>query len=98
MPTPYSVQLAIDRFRKEKPNYSNLSDEDVYRHLKRKQKHLQWEDADKVLVKSKKRKDKVSYYETPEGQSEYVAQRQGEYDGPYEDDFASGGIAGMLGE
>jgi len=52
----------------------------------------------KEIVQNKKRKDKVSYYETPEGQSEYVAQRQGEYDGPYEDDFASGGIAGMLGE
>jgi len=27
-----------------------------------------------------------------------VIRRQGEYDGPYEDDFASGGIARMLGE
>jgi len=52
----------------------------------------------KEIVQNKKRRDKVSYYETPEGQSEYVAQRQGEYDGPYEDDFASGGLAGMLGE
>jgi len=52
----------------------------------------------KEIVQNKKRRDKVKYYETPEGQSEYVAQRQGEYDGPYEDDFASGGIARMLGE
>jgi hypothetical protein len=27
-----------------------------------------------------------------------VIRRQGEYDGPYDDDFASGGIARMLGE
>ena len=52
----------------------------------------------KEIVQNKKRRDKVEYYETPEGQSEYVAERQGEYDGPYEDDFASGGIAGLLGE
>ena len=51
----------------------------------------------KEIVEAKKRKDKVKYYETPEGQSEYVVQRQGEAD-DYYDDFASGGIARMLGE
>ena len=54
----------------------------------------------KEIVQNKKRRDKVRYYETPEGQSEYVVQRQGEADDYYTDvdDFASGGIAGMLGE
>ena len=54
----------------------------------------------KEIVQSKKRKDKVKYYETPEGQSEYVVQRQGEADDYYTDvdDFARGGIARMLGE
>ena len=54
----------------------------------------------KEIVEAKKRKDKVRYYETPEGQSEYVVQRQGEADDYYTDvdDFASGGIARMLGE
>jgi len=51
----------------------------------------------KEIVEAKKRKDKVKYYETPEGQSEYVVQRQGEAD-DYYDDYASGGIARMLGE
>jgi hypothetical protein len=52
----------------------------------------------KEIVQNKKRRDKVSYYETPEGQSEYVVQRQGEYDYSPDDGMASGGIAGMLGE
>ena len=54
----------------------------------------------KEIVQNKKRRDKVKYYETPEGQSEYVLQRQGEADDYYTDvdDFASGGIARMLGE
>jgi hypothetical protein len=52
----------------------------------------------KEIVQSKKRKDKVKYYETPEGQSEYVVQRQGEYDYSPDDGMASGGIARMLGE
>jgi len=54
----------------------------------------------KEIVEAKKRKDKVRYYETPEGQSEYVVQRQGEADDYYTDvdDFASGGIARLLGE
>ena len=52
----------------------------------------------KEIVQNKKRRDKVSYYETPEGQSEYVVQRQGEYDYSPDDGMASGGIARMLGE
>ena len=52
----------------------------------------------KEIVQNKKRKDKVKYYETPEGQSEYVVQRQGEYDYSPDDGMASGGIARMLGE
>ena len=52
----------------------------------------------KEIVQNKKRRDKVSYYETPEGQSEYVVQRQGEYDYSPDDEMASGGLAGMLGE
>jgi len=52
----------------------------------------------KEIVQNKKRKDKVKYYETPEGQSEYVVQRQGEYDYSPDDAMASGGIARMLGE
>ena len=50
----------------------------------------------KEIVEIKKRKDKAKYYESPEGQSDAVIARQGEmldYD-----DYASGGIARMLGE
>ena len=49
-------------------------------------------------IEAKKRKDKVKYYETPEGQSQYVIERQGEYDYSPDDGMASGGIARMLGE
>ena len=36
--------------------------------------------------------------EDQEAQMDAIIRRQGEYDGPYDDDFASGGIARMLGE
>jgi hypothetical protein len=53
----------------------------------------------KEIVEIKKRKDKAkAITEDPEAQSDAVIRRQGEYTGPYEDDFASGGIARMLGE
>jgi len=53
----------------------------------------------KEIVEIKKRKDKAkAITEDPEAQADAVIARQGEYDGPYEDDFASGGIARMLGE
>ena len=53
----------------------------------------------KEIVEIKKRKDKAAAIsEDPEAQMDAVIARQGEYDGPYEDDFASGGIARMLGE
>ena len=52
----------------------------------------------KEILEAKKRKDKVKYYETPEGQSQYVIERQGEYDYSPDDGMASGGIARMLGE
>ena len=52
----------------------------------------------KEIVEAKKRKDKVRYYESPEGQSQYVTERQGEYDYSPDDGMASGGIARMLGE
>jgi len=51
------------------------------------------------IVQNKKRRDKAQRItEDPEAQTDAVIRRQGEYDGPYEDDFASGGIARMLGE
>ena len=53
----------------------------------------------KEFVESKKRKDKVKAITADSAaEAEEVVRRQGEYDGPYEDDFASGGIARMLGE
>jgi hypothetical protein len=58
----------------------------------------------KEIVQSKRRKDRVKYYESPEGQVDYVTTRQGDYDPSPEEfmsddyDFASGGIARMLGE
>jgi len=53
----------------------------------------------KEILESKKRRDKAkAITEDPEAQADAVIARQGEYDGPYEDDFASGGIARMLGE
>ena len=53
----------------------------------------------KELSDSMKRKQNVKRYEEGDGQMDYVIKRQGEYDGPdgY-DDYASGGIARMLGE
>ena len=51
----------------------------------------------KEIVQSKRRKDRVKYYESPEGQVDYVTTKQGDYV-PEPDDFASGGIARMLGE
>jgi len=55
----------------------------------------------KEFVQNKKRRDKAQRItDDPEEQSDAVVRRQGEmldYDGP-DDDFASGGIARMLGE
>ena len=51
----------------------------------------------KELSDSMKRKKNVKYYETPEGQTDYVTTRQGDYD-PGPEEFQSGGIARMLGE
>ena len=54
----------------------------------------------KELADSMKRKKNVRYYETPEGQTDYVTTRQGDEVPDYDDyaDYASGGIARMLGE
>jgi hypothetical protein len=53
----------------------------------------------KEIVQNKKRKDKAdNITEDQEAQMDAIIRRQGEYDGPYDDDFASGGIARMLGE
>jgi len=52
----------------------------------------------KELVQNIKRKDKAkNITEDLEAQSDAVIRRQGDYDPSY-DDYASGGIAGMLGE
>ena len=53
----------------------------------------------KEFVQSKKRKDKVKKINEndPDEVNQYVTDRQGDYDPSYED-YASGGIAGMLGE
>ena len=53
----------------------------------------------KEFVQSKKRKDKVKRLNEGDSDetSQYVTNRQGDYD-PSPDDFASGGIARMLGE
>ena len=53
----------------------------------------------KEFVQSKKRKDKVKKLNEGDldAQSDYITARQGDYD-PSPDDFASGGIARMLGE
>jgi hypothetical protein len=53
----------------------------------------------KEIVEIKKRKDKVKKLSEgdPDATSQYVTDRQGDYD-PSPDDFASGGIARMLGE
>ena len=54
----------------------------------------------KEIVQNKKRKDRARQItEDPEAQSDAMIRRQGDYDPDYyDDDFASGGIAGMLGE
>ena len=50
----------------------------------------------KEMMQNKKRKDKAkAITEDSEAQSDAVIRRQGEYDGPYEDDFAEGGRAKM---
>jgi len=52
----------------------------------------------KEIVQNKKRKDKAkAITEDPEAQNDAVIRRQGDYDPSY-DDYASGGIARMLGE
>ena len=53
----------------------------------------------KEIVQNKRRRDKAAAItDNIDGaQSDAIIARQGEYDGPYED-FASGGIARMLGE
>ena len=52
----------------------------------------------KEFIQNKKRRDKAkSITEDPEAQSDAVIRRQGDYDPEY-DDYASGGIARMLGE
>ena len=53
----------------------------------------------KEIVEIKKRKDKVRRLNEgdPSETSQYITDRQGDYD-PSPDDFASGGIARMLGE
>ena len=53
----------------------------------------------KEIVQNKKRRDKAeAITEDPEAQMDAVIRRQGEYTGPFDDDFASVGIARMLGE
>ena len=54
----------------------------------------------KEIVQNKRRRDKAkAITEDPEAQSDAVVRRQGEYfPEPPDDDFASGGIARMLGE
>jgi len=53
----------------------------------------------KEIVEIKKRKDKAkAITEDPEAQSDAVIRRQGDYDPSDYDDYASGGIARMLGE
>jgi hypothetical protein len=53
----------------------------------------------KELVQNIKRKERAKNITfDQEAQMDAVIRRQGEYDGPYDDDFASGGIARMLGE
>ena len=50
------------------------------------------------ILQNKKRRDKAkAISEDLEAQSDAVIRRQGDYD-PSPDDFASGGIARMLGE
>jgi hypothetical protein len=52
----------------------------------------------KEILQIKKRKDKVKAITTDSAsEAEEVVRRQGDYD-PEPDDFASGGIARMLGE
>ena len=53
----------------------------------------------KEIVEIKKRKDKVKRLNEGDSSetSQYISDRQGDYD-PSPDDFASGGIARMLGE
>ena len=54
----------------------------------------------KEFVQSKKRKDKVKKLNEGDldAQSEYIVNRQGDYDPSDYDDYASGGIARLLGE
>ena len=53
----------------------------------------------KEIVEIKKRKDRARQItEDPETQMDAIIRRQGDYDPSDYDDFASGGIARMLGE
>jgi len=53
----------------------------------------------KEILQNKKRKDRAKQItEDPEAQSDAIIRRQGDYDPSDYDDYASGGIARMLGE
>ena len=53
----------------------------------------------KEMMQNKRRKDKArAISEESDAQTDAIIRRQGDYDPSDYDDFASGGIAGMLGE
>ena len=53
----------------------------------------------KEIIQNKRRRDKAkAITEDPEAQTDAVIRRQGDYDPSDYDDYASGGIARMLGE
>ena len=62
MAMPYSVRVAIDSFREEEPTFSTLSDEQIYKHLKTYEPHLEWKEADKTPAKTRRKKDSSPSY------------------------------------
>ena len=54
MAMPYSVRVAIDSFREEEPTFSTLSDEQIYKHLKTYEPHLEWFSEEIIMNIGKK--------------------------------------------
>ena len=58
MPAPRSVQLEIDRFKKENPSLaSGATDQAIFKYIKSDYPHLKWDEADKSTDRARKRRD-----------------------------------------
>ena len=58
MPAPRSVQLEIDRFKKENPDLSSgATDQAIFKYIKSDYPHLKWDEADRSTIKTRRSRD-----------------------------------------